>query len=71
MAHGGSQARGLIGAAAAALHLSHNNAGSELRLQSTPQRTAMPDVNPLSEARDQNCILMDACQIYFPWATTA
>ena len=44
MAHGGSQARGLIGAAAAALHLSHNNAGSELRLQSTPQCTAMPDL---------------------------
>ena len=41
-AYGGSQARGLIGAVAATLHQSHSNVGSELRLQPTPQLTAMP-----------------------------
>ena len=43
MAYGGSQARGLIGAAAAGLHHSHSNAGSEPRLPPTPQLTAMLD----------------------------
>ena len=40
-AYGGSQARGPIGAAAASLR--HSNAGSESRLQPTPQLTATPD----------------------------
>ena len=39
-AHGGSQARGLIGAVAAGLHHSHSNGGSEPHLQTTPQLTA-------------------------------
>ena len=43
MAHGGSQARGPIGAVAASLRHSHGNARSELRLQPTLQLTAMPD----------------------------
>ena len=42
-AYGGSQVRGQIGAIAAGLHHSHNNVGSELRLQPTPQLTAMWD----------------------------
>ena len=42
-AYGGSQARGLIRAIAAALCQSHNNAGSEPHLQPTPQLTAAPD----------------------------
>ena len=42
-AYGGSQARGLIGAVAASLRQSHSNAGSEPRLQPTPQLTATPD----------------------------
>ena len=42
-AHGGSEARGPIGAAAAGLRQSHSNAGSELRLQPTPQLMAKPD----------------------------
>jgi len=42
-AYGGSQARGLIGAAATGLHHSHSNAGSEPRLRPTPQLMAMPD----------------------------
>ena len=43
VAYGGSQARGPIGAVAASLHHSHNNMGSELRLQPIPQLTATPD----------------------------
>ena len=40
---GGSQARGPIGAVAIGLRQSHSNAGSEPRLQPTPQLTATPD----------------------------
>ena len=40
---GGSQARGPIGAVGAGLHHSHNSAGSELYLQSTPQLIATPE----------------------------
>ena len=42
-AYGGSQAKGLIGAVASNLHHSHSNAGSEPRLQPTPQLMAVPD----------------------------
>ena len=42
-AYGGSQARGRIGAVATGLRQSHSNAGSEPRLQPTPQLTATPD----------------------------
>ena len=55
---GGSQARSLIGAAAAGLHHSHSNTGSELRLRPAPRLTAVPILHPLSEARDQTQILM-------------
>ena len=41
--YGGSQARGLIAAAAASLHHSHSNAGSEVHLRPILQLTAMPD----------------------------
>ena len=41
-----SQARGLIRAAAAGLHHSHSNTGSELCLWPTPQLTATPDPWP-------------------------
>ena len=40
MACGGSQARGQIRAVATSLRQSHSNAGSEPRLQPTPQLTA-------------------------------
>ena len=43
MAHGGSRARGPIGATAAGLHHSHRNARSEPRLRPTLQLKAMPD----------------------------
>ena len=42
-AHGGSQARGLIGAVAASLCQSHSNTRSKLHLRPTPQLTATPD----------------------------
>ena len=43
MAYEGSQATSPIGAAAAGLHQSHSNVGSELCLQPTPQLTATLD----------------------------
>ena len=43
-AHGNSQAKGPIRAAAAGLHHSHSNMGSDLCLQPTPQLTATPDL---------------------------
>ena len=43
MAYGGSQARGLIEAAAAGLHQSHSNGGPEPRLRPTPQLMATLD----------------------------
>ena len=43
VAHGVSQARGLIGATAAGHGHSHSNAGSKLRLPPIAQLTAMPD----------------------------
>ena len=43
MAHGGLQARGLIGATAASLCHSHSNTGSELNLPPRPQLMAMLD----------------------------
>ena len=42
-AHGSSQARGRMGAAAAGLHHSHSNTGSQPLLRPTPQLTASPD----------------------------
>ena len=42
-AHGGSQARGWIGAIAAGLRQSHSNVGSEPSLRPTPQLMAMLD----------------------------
>ena len=43
MANVSSQARGLIGATAASLRLSHSNVGSKLHLRATPQFMATPD----------------------------
>ena len=60
MAYGGSQARGQIRAIASGLPHSHSNTGSELYLQPKPQLRPQWIFNPLSEARDQTCVLMDA-----------
>ena len=43
LAYEGSQARGLVEAVATGLRQSHSNAGSETRLQPTPQVTAALD----------------------------
>ena len=43
VAYGSSQARSLIGAVATGLRQGYSNAGSEPRLQPTPQLTATPD----------------------------
>ena len=43
VAHGGSQARGLIRATAADLRHSHSNTGSKPHLQTIPQLVATPD----------------------------
>ena len=45
MAYRSSQARGQIGAAAASLHHSHSNTGSEPHLQPTPQHHDRNSVN--------------------------
>ena len=70
MAHGSSQAMGQTGAVAAGLHHSHRHARSEhvcdLHCSSQQCRT----LNPLREARDQACVLMDTSQIHFCGAIT-
>ena len=53
VAYGSSRARVPVGTAAAGLRQSQSNTGSKL------QFAAMQIPNPLSEARDQTCILMD------------
>ena len=53
-AHGGSQARGLIGAITPGLHQSNSNVGSEPRLQPTPQLTAKPDPQPTEQGQVLN-----------------
>ena len=54
MAYGGSQARDWIQAVVTGLH--HSSQQCQI-------------LNLLSEARDQTCIVMDASQICFHWAT--
>ena len=54
MAYGSSQARAQIGAAGASLH--HSSWQCMI-------------FNPLSEARDQTCVLMDTSLIHFHCAT--
>ena len=57
MAYGSSQARDQIGVTAAGLHHSHSNAGSKLHLHHSSRQHHI--LNPLNEARDQTCILME------------
>ena len=54
MAYVGSQARGLIRAVATGLHRSHSSAGSEPRLQPTPQLRATPDPSPTEQGQGSN-----------------
>ena len=59
-AYKGSQARGLIGAAAASLY---HSMGSKPHLRPTPQLTATQDLNSLSKARDRTRVLTDASRL--------
>ena len=61
---------GRIGAIAASLYHSHGNVGSKPHLQPIPHSWQHWIPNPLSEARDQLCILMDTSWICFHCATT-
>ena len=55
MAYGGSQARSLIGAAAAGLYQSHSTyASSEPHLRHTPQLMAMLDPEPTKRGQGSN-----------------
>ena len=60
-AYGSSQASGWIRAVAAGLHHSYSNARSQSHLWPIPELKATLDrtLNPLNEARDWTCILMD------------
>ena len=62
-AHGSSQARGPIGAAGASLHHSHPmpDVSCVCDLHHSSQQCWI--LNPLSEAKDWACILMDTSQI--------
>ena len=62
-AYGGSQSRGPIGAAAASLHHSHGNMGSEPHLRPTSQLMATWILSPLRKIRDGTHILMDTSRI--------
>ena len=57
-AYGSSQARGQIRAAAASLHHSHSNMGSEPQMRPTPQLMAMPILSSLNGAKDRTHVLM-------------
>ena len=66
VAYGGSQARGRIGATAAGLHHSHSY--SQIWATSVTYITAQGNariLNPLSEARDRTCNLMNPGRIHF------
>ena len=53
-AHGGSQARGPLGAVASRLHHDHSNEESEPHLRPTPQPTATPDPQPTERGQGLN-----------------
>ena len=65
MVYGIFQARSQIGGLTACLHHGHSNAGSNLLLRLTPQLTAPQILNPLSEARDQTSVLIDASRFHY------
>ena len=63
MAHGGSQAGGLIGATAASLHHSNSNSRSSRVCDLHHSSWQYQILNPLSEARDQTLNLTVPSQI--------
>ena len=63
MAYGSSQGRGLIGAQAYATATATQNPSRVCDLRHSSQQHQI--LNPLIEARDRTCILMDTSQICF------
>ena len=63
VAYGGSKARG---SNLYSLYYSHSNAGSELICDLHRRLQQRWILNPLSEARDQICLLMDASWVLNP-----
>ena len=70
MGYGISQARDQIAAIAVSLHHSHvtQDLSCVCNLRHSSRHHRIPD--PISEAKDQICILMDTSQVYFRCATT-
>ena len=71
VAYGGSQARGWTWALAAGLHLSHSNSRSNCVCDPHHSSWQCLIPNPLRQARNRTCILLDTSQISFCWATMA
>ena len=69
-AHAGSQARGLIGTAAAGLHHSHSHAGSAPCLWPSPQLKAMPDPSPAERGQGSNPCPHGPCRVRCRQAAT-
>ena len=66
LAYGSSQTTVRIGAIAAGLCHSHSSTGSKLQLRPIPQLMAQRQtLNPLGEARDNTCVLMDASRVCY------
>ena len=68
LAHGSSQARGQIRAAAASHSCSHSDSRHIFDLYHSSRQHQILD--PRSEARDQTYILMDTSWVCYHWATT-
>ena len=67
-AYGSYQARGRIGAVAASQYYSHSNVGYKAW---DPYCSSQPCwiLNPLSEARDRTCVLLDTSRVHYCWDT--
>ena len=63
MEYGGSQARGLIGAAADGHSHNRSISGSKPCLSTIESSRHHQVLNPLSEAKDQTHVLMDTSQV--------
>ena len=68
--YGGSQARSPIGAVAAGLCHSHSNTGSELSVTYTTAHGNVGSLTHWARPGIRTCVLTDASQIRFHWATT-
>ena len=69
IAYGSSRVRGQIGTAATSLCHTHSNTGSTPHGHLYHRSWQRQILNPLSEARDWTCILIDTSWVCFCWAT--